>query len=180
MIASQFPQMDSVPSAYALLGQQIVSVMKGPRSEKDVQRFVGDLAGYVQETPQQEQGKNIAQFFEQAAQLFDAKNYEAAEKIYSEIANDESLKEHHPKALAGIAMCELESGRLEAATKVIEYIKENFKDDLEDDAVKHAINVISLRQEAGKGLPADKLREKIKNNPDDFEARYELAGILFS
>jgi thioredoxin-like negative regulator of GroEL len=63
---------------------------------------------------------------------------------------------------------------------VISYIKENFKDSLEDDAVKHAINVITLRQEAGKGLPADKLRERIKNNPDDFEARYELSGILFS
>ena len=79
------------------------------------------------------------------------------------------------KALIGLARCLLDLGEIEGAAEVLSQIKPEEQSGEAFDAVKKAVG---LAEEAAKLGDAGALAQKIEADPDDHQARIDLAIVL--
>jgi putative thioredoxin len=81
----------------------------------------------------------------------------------------------HPKAVAGLAKCYLKTGDVERARKTLQLVR---PDGATDEAVRAVEAELKLREQApGAGNTAE-FDAKIAANPNDHQARYDLALAL--
>ncbi|MBV9572402.1 MAG: thioredoxin [Alphaproteobacteria bacterium] len=164
-IAQQL-RIQSIPTVYAFKNGQPVDGFMGAIPESQLRAFVQTLTGGAAGTSPTDD------ILAAADEAFAAGDLGTAAQAYAQALQDEP---GHPKAVAGLARCYLKSGDVERARKTLQLVR---PDGAQDEAIRAADAEVSLREQAAKAGDDAPLRAKLEANPNDHQARYDLALAL--
>src|SRR5215470_685120 len=166
-IAQQM-RIQSIPAVYAFKDGRPVDGFVGALPESQVKQFVQRLGGGKGGPSPVEEALAMAK---QAAQAGD---HASAAALYTQILQRES---GNVEALAGLSRAMAARGEIAKAKQVLDRVP---KDNATHADVTAARAALDLAEQAQKALAsASKLRARLAQNPDDHEARLELATALF-
>ena len=164
-IAQQL-RIQSIPTVYAFKNGQPADGFMGAIPESQLRAFVQQLTGGAA-------GASPADdVLATAEEAFAAGDLGTAAQGYAQALQDEP---GHPKAVAGLARCYLKSGDVERARKTLQLVR---PDGAQDEAIRAADAEVSLREQAAKAGDDAPLRAKLDADPNDHQARYDLALAL--
>jgi putative thioredoxin len=164
-IAQQL-RIQSIPTVYAFKNGQPVDGFMGAIPESQIKAFVqGLIAGGG---PEPAEDDTLARADEALAKH----DLSAAAQLYGQILQDEP---GHPKAVAGLARCYLESGDLDRAQKSLGLVR---PDGAADEAIRAVQAELSLKEKAASADDVARLRAAIESSPADLQARFDLAIAL--
>ena len=155
-------RVQSIPTVYAFVDGKPVDGFMGAVPDSQLKAFIDRLAG---EAPPSEVDELLALAFES----LEVGDVGGAAQAFAQALQ---LEPENVKAIAGLARCYLNGGDTERAAEVVAMAPEGAKD-AELDSVRAALKLAS---EAG-AETAD-LDRRLAANPDDHEARFELANAL--
>jgi putative thioredoxin len=156
----------SIPTVVAFKGGRPVDAFMGALPESQVRAFIKKLMG---EAPA---GPTVAELLAAAEDAGDAGDFAAAAEIYSAVLEQE---QDNIEALAGLARCYLKAGDTERARQIAEMIPEANRKHPSAAAVFSTLDLVSHVTEPDQVL---ELSTRVRNTPGDFDARFELAGVL--
>jgi putative thioredoxin len=166
-IAQQM-RIQSIPAVYAFKDGRPVDGFVGAVPESQIRQFVQRLGGGSGGPSPVEEAMAMAK---EAAQSGD---HGTASAIYSQVI------QHDPgnaDALAGLTRAMVGRGELDQARQVLDSVPEDIERNPEIAAARSALD---LAEQAQKAMGSTgKLRTRVEQNPDDHEARFELATALF-
>lgn len=171
MIAQQL-RVQSIPAVFGFVGGRPVDGFMGAVPESQIKSFAEKLitmsGGEVGPDP-------IEQALEQAQQAEEAGDLQAAASIYTQILNhDQTCVE----AAVGLAQLYINEGQPDAATQLLDQLSDEVQKDQRIVAVRASMELAGEAAEAQGKLPA--LQAAIAADPDDFQARIDLAVALFA
>jgi putative thioredoxin len=166
-IAQQM-RIQSIPAVYAFKDGRPVDGFVGALPESQVRQFVERLGGAAVGPSPVEQAMTMAK---EAAQGGD---HASAMGIYSQILQRES---DNPEALAGLARALIARGELGEARELLDGVTKEIAKHAEIAAARSALELAVEGQKAMGSV--GQLRARLDLNPDDHEARFELATALF-
>jgi putative thioredoxin len=162
-LAAQF-QVQTVPMVYAFKGGRPVDGFQGAQPESQLKRFIETLVGGDVNV--------IDQALAQAKALFDDGDIATASQYYQQIlAQDPS----NGAAVAGMLRCYLATGRAEEAQAILGKLPEQILAHADVIAVKTELDLLAQ----GNGDVAA-LQAQIKADPDDHQARLDLAIATYA
>ncbi len=166
-IAQQM-RVQSIPAVFAFVDGQPVDGFMGAKPEGEIKAFIDKIAAMAP-------GSNtdqIAELLEQAKTALAADDVNQAGQIYAAIlqADNENVG-----ALCGLARCQIAKDDIEGAAATLAIVPPSFHDEPDFLGAKAALELASN--------PVDdeevkKFTDAIAANPDNFEARFELANAL--
>ena len=155
-------RVQSIPTVYAFVNGQPVTGFQGAQPESEVNRFVDRLSG---PPPASE----IDELLARAKESFDLGDIGGAAQGYAMVLQDDP---QNVKALGGLARCYISGGDMEQAAGIVAMAPADAKDsDL--DAARAAL---ALADSAS--AETAPFEQRLARDPDDHEARFELAGAL--
>ena len=160
-IAQQL-RIQSIPTVYAFKNGQPVDGFMGAVPESQLRAFVAGLAG----GPIEAAADDALALAEEAMAAHDLST---AAQIYGHVLQEEP---GHPKAVAGLARCYLESGDLERAKKTLQLVR---PDGANDDAIRAVEAQLALTEKSAGAGDVAPLRAKVAADPTDLQARFDLA-----
>ncbi len=164
-VAAQL-RVQSIPTVYAFKDGQPVDGFQGALPPSEVQRFVDKIAALgARSGPMAEALAAAAEMLEAGAAADAAQTYAAI------LEEDASIPEAH----AGLARAHLALDELDKAEAVLDAAPADAQTSPEVEAVRAQIKLARQAAEAG---PIDDLRSKVAANPDDLQARFDLAVAL--
>ena len=166
-IAQQM-RIQSIPAVYAFKDGRPVDGFVGAQPESQVKQFVQRLGGDAGGPSPVEEAMVMAK---EAAQTGD---HASAAAIYSQILQQDN---ENPEALAGLARALIARGELAKAQQVLAGAPKELEKHAEIAAARSALELAEHAQKAMGSV--GKLRARLEANPDDHEARFELATALF-
>jgi putative thioredoxin len=162
-IAQQL-RIQSIPTVYAFKNGQPVDGFMGAIPESQVKTFVqGLIAGAG--APEAEEDDSL----QKADEALSRHDLAAAAQLYGQVLQEDP---GHPKAVAGLARCYLESGDLERAKKSLGLVR---PDGATDEAIRAVQAEVSLKEKAAASDDTAILRAKLEADPSDLQARFDLA-----
>src|SRR5260370_2206291 len=166
-IAQQM-RIQSIPAVYAFKDGRPVDGVVGALPESEVKQFEQRLGG----------GKGgpspVEEAMAMAKEALQAGDHASAGALYSQILQREP---DHVEALAGLARATIARGELAKAKQVLDRVPKESVNHAEITAARSALDLAEQAQKAM--ASAGKLRARLTANPDDHEARFELATALF-
>jgi len=159
-------RIQSIPMVYAFADGQPVDGFAGAQPESQIKAFIERLAGPVGPTP-------VEAGLEQAKAAVAAGQLDIARQIYEQLV---AAEPDNPEALAGLARCQIASGRLAAAREVLDGVPDAHTHHVEVDGARAAL---SLAEEAGTLEDPEALQGRLQADADDHAARLDLATGLF-
>ncbi|MET4699479.1 putative thioredoxin [Constrictibacter sp. MBR-5] len=165
MIAGQL-RVQSIPTVYAFVDGRPVDGFQGALPESQIKAFVQKLAGSAANSP-------VDDALAEGKAAFEAGDAEGAAAIFAEVL------QHEPQnavALAGIAQYHLSVGSLDDAKAAVADIPAGER---KDPFVAAAITAVELAEQTGDGGDLQELSLKVAHDPDDHQARFDLAMALF-
>jgi putative thioredoxin len=162
-------RIQSIPTVYAFKNGQPVDGFMGAIPESQLRAFVQQLTGGGAHGGHDHAEEVLAA----ADEAFAAGDLGTAAQAYAHVLQDEP---GHPKAVAGLARCYLKSGDVERAKATLQLVR---PDGAADEAIRALEAELKLREQAGEtsGDMAE-LLAKLQANPNDHQARYDLALAL--
>jgi putative thioredoxin len=155
-------RVQSIPTVYAFVDGRPVDGFMGALPDSQIKTFIDRLAG--------EQGpSDLDQVLAMAKEALDAGDLGGAAQAYAEALR---MEPGHVKAIAGLARCYLNGGDAERAQEVVDMAAPDAKD-AELDSVKAALALIAEAPSETR-----ELERRLAGDPDDHEARFELAKAL--
>jgi len=157
-------KVQSIPAVFAFKAGRPVDGFMGALPESELKAFIDKHAdGPLGPTP-------VESLIEAAAHAMAEDNIDGAGRAYAEIL---SMEPTHLPAIAGLAHCHLALGNHEAAAQTLEMAPatSNNPDIL---AARAAVALAEKAQDAGDDGP---LLAAIEANPEDYQARYDLALV---
>jgi putative thioredoxin len=163
-IAGQL-RVQSLPTVYAFRDGRPLDGFMGAQPESAVRAFVDRLVGEDAEA-------DIATVLATAEQALEEGDVQTAAEVFAAV-----LQEHkqNPTVLAGLARCYLQTGDLDRAEQMIALVPPEEKKIAAVEQVKAALE---LARKAGPGDNRGELEQKLKANPADLQARFDLAVAL--
>jgi putative thioredoxin len=166
-IAQQM-RIQSIPAVYAFKDGRPVDGFVGALPESQVKQFVQRLGG----------GRGASSPIEEAMAMakeaLQSGDHKTAGNLFQQIV------QHDPgnvEALAGLARATIAGGDFAKARQILDRVPKESAGHADVAAARAAIE---LAEEARKAMAgAVKLRDRLERNPDDHEARFELATALF-
>jgi len=169
-IAQQL-RIQSIPTVYAFRGGQPVDGFMGAIPESQLKAFVAQLAGG--EAGHDHGGPGHAEeVLAVAAEAFAAGDIGTAAQAYGHVLQDDP---GNPRAVAGLAACYLKSGDLERTKTTLQLVR---PDGAQDEAIRAIEAELKLREKAPPPSEAQALKDKLAADPNDHQARYDLALAL--
>ena len=166
-IATQM-RIQSIPAVYAFKDGRPVDGFVGALPESQVKQFVQRLGGGAGGPSPVEEAMAMAK---EAAQGGD---HASAAAIYAQVLQREPA---NAEALAGLARALIARGELGQARQALDRADKEIAGHAEIAAARSALELAEAGQKAKGSL--GKLRARVDHNPDDHEARFELATALF-
>jgi putative thioredoxin len=170
-IAQQL-RIQSIPTVYAFRNGQPVDGFMGAIPESQVKQFIQGLTAGGAPGPAEAEGPDIEGALSMAAQALASHDVSTAAQIFGEILQEEP---GHPKAVAGLARCYLESGNLERAKQTLGLVR---PDGQSDEAIRAVEAELALKEKAANAGDVGPLKARIAADPADLEARLQLATVL--
>ena len=156
----------SIPAVFAFKDGQPVDGFMGGQPESELKKFVGRLTG---ETDPAEEALALVERGKDSLAAGDpggaAQDFANAMQLHPECA----------EAHAGLARIYIESGNDEAAAEIIAAVPDTITDHPEIAAVR---SKLSLAAEAPEADETAELTAKVESDPDNLDARLELAKAL--
>ena len=165
-IAQQM-RIQSIPAVYAFKDGRPVDGFVGAVPESQVKQFVQRLGGAAGPSPVEE----ALAMAKEAAQSGD---HGTAISLYTQILQHDA---QNIDAFAGLARAQVARGELDAARQTLAKVPKENASNGEIAAARSALELAEQAQKAMGSLGA--VRKRLEQNPDDHEARLELATALF-
>ena len=164
----------SIPAVFAFAGGRPVDAFMGALPESEVRRFADKvISGAPAAEP--EAGSieaEIKSAIAAAEEAFAAGDLGRAAQIYGAVLQHQP---DHAEALIGIAKTYLAAGETEPAQQALDLVPEA---DRKGDDYAAIAAALKLHSEAAGLSKAGELQARIEGNPDDLQARYDLAVVL--
>jgi putative thioredoxin len=157
----------SIPTVVAFMGGRPVDAFMGALPESQVRAFIGRLKGNGS-VP----GPNLPELLAAAEDAVDAGDFAAAAEIYSAVLAEEA---DNIEALSGLARCYLKAGDTERARQIAEMIPEANR---KHPSAAGVFSTLDLASHVAKPDETLELSTRVRNSPQDFDARFDLAGVL--
>jgi putative thioredoxin len=164
----------SIPAVFAFAGGRPVDGFMGAMPEGEVRKFAERViaaAGAGQPAADSLEGQ-IAEVMQVAAQAVATGDVSQAAQIYGMVLQHVP---DHAEALIGLAGVYLSAGEVEQARVTLDMVAE---DQRTGDAYNAVANAIRLKDEASGLSEAATLEAAVAANPDDHQARFDLAMVL--
>lgn len=155
----------SIPAVVAFKDGRPVDAFMGALPESQVQAFIDKVAGPAEPT-----GADTALEAAEAARA--EKDWSGAAQLYAAVLGEQP---DNVTAIAGLAQCYAATGDLDRAGQTLAMVPDSKADDA---AVKSARAAIELAEHAASLGDATALEEKLSRDPDDHQARFDLALVL--
>jgi putative thioredoxin len=174
LIAAQF-RVQSIPTVYALFQGQLVADLTPARTERQLAQYLDQL---LKQLPIQGEAQaleaEIEPLIAMGEQVLADGDAERAVGIFTQLrdmAPDDSA------VISGLARALVGTGQVDQAAGLIESLPEAAR---KDTAVARAESAIALAREAQPVDDLAPLQQRVAADPNDLEARYELAGGLMA
>ena len=172
MLAQQL-RIQSVPTVYGFFQGRPVDGFQGAVPESEIKGFIERLLAASGDQDGQP-GAGLDEVLDAAESAFEAGDIAAAAQAFSQVAQaSQGGETANIRALSGLAKCHISLRDFEQARQVFDLIPEEKQSDGLVASVKAALELAEA--ETGAGDTAA-LASKVSSNPDDLDARYELAG----
>lgn len=174
MIASQF-RVQSIPTVYALFQGQLVADLTPARTEGQLKQMLDQI---LRQLPIQgaaaKMHEDIAPLIAMGEEVLEAGDIERALSIFGQLAE---MAPEDAEVMGGMARALVQAGELEEAEAALATLP---ADKMKEAPVARAQAAIALAREAQPVDDLGGLRAQVAANPDDHEARFELAGGLMA
>ncbi|CAI3925902.1 Chaperedoxin CnoX [Commensalibacter communis] len=157
--------MQSIPVVAAFWQGQIVDLFQGAQPESAIQKFIDQVLKAAGSAMPSED------FIEQGKEFLENHQYEEAMGAYSQALE---LEPEKPEAWGGMIRALLAHSGPEAAQEVIEQVPEALLENGEITGAQAAIDLAIEGQKAQSEFQS--FLDKVTANPDDHQARYDLAS----
>ena len=173
VIAAQF-RIQSIPTVYAFFGGQPVADLTSYRTEPQIKRVLDQLLGQL---PVQGEAQaleaEIEPLIAMGEEVLAGGDPERAENIFRQILD---MGPDHPQVIGGLARALIAGGKAEEATALLDSAP---ADVAKDPAIARARAALDIAT-AAPAVPTSEFETRLAANPEDHEARYELAGALMA
>jgi putative thioredoxin len=155
----------SIPTVVAFKNGQPVDAFMGAIPESQIRKFVDKLKG-------EDSGPSVDELLQAGEDAIDAGDFGAAAEVFAAVLE---MEPGRVDALAGMAKSYLKAGDLENARQYAEMIPEASR---KHHAAVGIFSTLDLASHVAEPDVALDLSMRVKNTPTDWEARFELAGVL--
>ena len=173
-IAAQF-RVQQIPTVYALFQGQPVADLSTARTEG---QLAGALDQLLSQLPVQGEAQakeaEIEPLIAMGEQVLTEGDAERAVNIFQQIVE---MAPEHPEAIAGLARALVAAGRNDEAKAALDAAPEKAAG---DPAIARAQSALALAEAAPEAGETVELEAKVAANPDDHQARLDLAGALMA
>jgi putative thioredoxin len=163
---AQQMRIQSIPAVYAFVNGQPVDGFMGALPESQLKQFVDRLGG------QGSMAEEIEAAVAEARAALEQQDYQTAAQIFAQVLQ---VDRENAGAIAGLARCQIAVGDLENAQATLALVPPAKANDPEILSAKAqlelALNPVDTSE-------VGTLKAKIEKNPDDFQARLDLAILL--
>ncbi|HEU0097682.1 MAG TPA: tetratricopeptide repeat protein [Allosphingosinicella sp.] len=174
VIAAQF-RVQSIPTVYAIFQGQLVADLTPARTEGQLKRFLDQI---LEQLPVEGEAQQIEAEIEpliaMAEEVLAGGDSERSANIFGQILE---MAPDHAGVIGGLARALIAGGRAEEARALIDQAPESVA---KDPAIARARAALDLAEVAAPGVDTAQLERRIASNPDDHEARLDLAGALMA
>ena len=173
-IAAQF-RVQQIPTVYALFQGQPVADLSTVRTEGQLGAALDQLLTQlpVQGEAQAKEAE-VEPLIAMGEQVLAEGDAERASNIFQQIVE---MAPEHPEAIAGLARALVAAGKLDEAKAALDGAPEKAAD---DPAIARARSALALAEAAPEAGDTAELEARIAANPDDHQARLDLAGALMA
>ncbi len=168
-IAGQL-RIQSIPTVYAFWQGQPVDGFQGAVPQSEIKAFVDRLTQLA--GGEGAQGGGLDEAVAAAEEMLAQGAVVDAAQTFAAVLGEDA---NNAPALAGLARAHLALGEIDKAEGLLTTAPEAVFDAPELEAVRAQVELARQAEKAG---PADELRARIEANPDDHEARFDLATAL--
>ena len=168
MVAQQL-RVQSIPAVFAFHGGQPVDGFMGALPGSEVKAFIKKLADL---TGDEDGGLDEA--LDQAEQMLHAGAAADAAQVFAAVLAEDP---ENARALGGLARAHLAAGDIDQAKATLAAAAPAIADDPAIAAARSAIELAEQTQDTGE---AAELAARLEANPDDHQARYDLALALLA
>jgi putative thioredoxin len=159
----------SIPAVFAFSGGQPVDGFMGALPESEIRNFVNKV---LSASPSDGPDDQITQALEAAQKALEAEDYAQAQQIFGAILQ---VMPDNDDALIGMAQVALKADELEQAEAIAERVSEKGR---ESQAYLSLVSAMQLAQQAADLGDVSELEERLAANPEDHQARFDLALAL--
>ena len=174
MIAAQF-RVQSIPTVYALFQGQLVADLTPARSESQLKQMLDQI---LRQLPIQGEAdrmhEDIAPLIAMGEEVLEAGDTERALSIFAQLIE---MAPEDAEVVSGLARAQIKAGDVDAADALLAGVPE---DRAKEAPIARAQAALALAREATPLDDLGGLRARIAADPDDHEARFELAGGLMA
>ena len=156
----------SIPSVFAFDKGRPVNGFQGALPESQIRQFIESILGGT------DSAKQLQDAIEQADAAAQGGDITTAAQLYGAVIEADP---ENPAAIAGLARCYLANGDPERARQILDTAPES---KASDPAIKSVRTALDLMAEAPLDEDLAQSRETVAANPQDHNARFELAEKL--
>ncbi|URD60182.1 tetratricopeptide repeat protein [Sphingomonas sp. KRR8] len=169
VIAAQF-RIQSIPTIYAFFGGQPVADLTPYRSEGQIKKALDQLLGQLNvQGEEQALEAEIEPLIAMGEEVLDSGDAARATNIFRQI---QEMAPDNPQVIGGLVRALIAEGHKDEARALLDSAPAEVAG---DPAIARAKAALALTA-AAPAEPTDALEQRLAANPDDHEARYELAG----
>jgi putative thioredoxin len=174
IIAAQF-RVQSIPTVYAIFQGQLVADLTSARTEGQLTRVLDQILAQVPLQGEAQQAEaEVAPLIEMGEEVLAGGDAPRAVAIFEQIRE---MAPDNPEALAGLVRALVADGRIDEAAALFEALPDALA---ANPAVTRAKSALALAQAAPADAESGQYEQRIAADPEDLEARYELAGALMA
>ena len=173
-IAAEF-RVQSIPTVYAIFQGRLVADLTPARTEGQLTRFLDQILAELPVRGEAQQLEaEIEPLIAMGEEVLAGGDSARAENIFRQILD---MAPDHPEVIGGLARALIADGRLDEARALLDGAPEGASG---DPAVARARSALALAQVAPPDADTAAYESRVAADPDDHEARYELAGALMA
>ena len=174
IIAAQF-RVQSIPTVYAIFQGQLVADLTNARTEGQLTRILDQiLAQLPVDGEEQQLEAEIEPLIAMGEEVLAGGDAERAANVFAQIRD---MAPDNAEVLGGLARALLAAGRADEAKAVLDSVPEKVAN---DPAIARARSALALAETAKPDADTAAFEQRIAADPDDHEARLELAGALMA
>jgi putative thioredoxin len=174
LIASQF-RVQSIPTVYAVFQGQPVADLTPARTEGQLTRAIDQILAQLPVQGEEQQTEiEIAPILEMGEQILAEGDGARAASIFQQVLD---IAPDNADAVSGLARALIATGHKDEAKALLDALPEKVA---ADPAVARARAALALAEAAPEGADTSAYERRIAADPDDHDARYELAGALMA
>jgi putative thioredoxin len=174
MIAAQF-RVQSIPTVYAVFQGTLVADLTPARTEGQLARALDQiLAQLPVQGEEQQLEAEIEPLIAMGEEVLAGGDAARAVNIFQQILD---MAPDNPDVIAGLARALVAAGSVEEARELLDGVPEKLAG---EPAIARAKSALAVAQIAPADAETAEYERRLASNPDDHEARYELAGALMA